>query len=61
MMAAQLLGTGGIAALLLAGRRDGYACGDRCCTDAGAAGSVRLRGFRRQRVSRGHAAAGGLK
>jgi multicomponent Na+:H+ antiporter subunit F len=47
MMAAQLLGSGGIAALLLAAATQ--LPGARCCTDAGAARRLRLGRLRDQR------------
>ena len=46
MMAAQLLGTGGIAAVLLLGAATGEAADGRRRLDAGAAGGVRLVRFR---------------
>ncbi len=42
IMAAQLLGTGGIAALLLLARGDECACRDGCRADLGVAGGLRL-------------------
>ena len=51
MMAAQLLGTGGIAALLLVGAATGDGCGRRRGADARAAGGVRV-----DRVREGRAA-----
>ena len=61
MMAAQLLGTGGIAAVLLLGAATRRGRDGRRGVDAGAAGGIRLLRFREGASPRRHAASPGAR